>query len=357
MEHVKYYAIIYYKSPINIKDVNTEMDNYKVNVPVKLNIWIRPECQKRQMGVIKIVKPSVVFLQSDGGRNEKEWEAIIGNRKMVEDSIDWDCKIFKIYEDHNNGLYAMGKKTRSVIWANVDRCIFMEDDQIPSISFFRYCEELLEKYQDDMRIECICGMNHLGISENVNSDYFFSRQGSVWGYATWKNREVGENSFDYCKDPYIMELLKERTKNNALIWKRIQAYSNSEIYEGHPAANEFWTEFHMYSQNRLQIIPKKNMICNIGATDDAAHSDSLSNLPKAMKKIYNMKTYELDFPIKHAKYVIPDIKYENARNSIMAYNQPVKLLLRKFERALLIIRSRGVKGVCEKITKNKKTEL
>ena len=40
-------------------------------------------------------------------------------------------------------------------------------------------------------------------------------------------------------------------------------------YEGHVAGSEFWYEFDMYAQNRLQIIPKVNLVSNIGATADS----------------------------------------------------------------------------------------
>ena len=129
---------------------------YLVDVPVRVNIWIRPECQRKQFEVLKQARPSIIFLQSDGGRNEKEWEAIRKNRKIFEEEVDWDCTIHKLYEEENQGLYTMGKKVSKYIWEHVDRCIFLEDDFIPAVSFFQYCAELLEKYKDDTRISCIC---------------------------------------------------------------------------------------------------------------------------------------------------------------------------------------------------------
>lgn len=292
-----------------------------LDVPVRINIWIRPDCQKQQWEIIKKVKPSIIFLQSDGGRNDKEWKSIKANRSLIDNSIDWDCQVFRFYEDSNNGLYQMGKKVSSFIWSKVDRCIFLEDDQLPSISFFRYCKELLEKYKDDERIECICGMNHLG-KWNCASDYFFSRQGSIWGTATW--RRVFENrkkGFAYNDDKYVMGLLKQRTKHNRIAWKRLNAYANCDYFEGHVPGTEFWREFDMYSQNRLQIIPKVNMIKNVGFGKDSAHAKDLLLMPKSIKKIFNMQTYEIEFPMKHADYVIPDIKYEKKRNKIMHYNE------------------------------------
>ena len=66
----------------------------------------------------------------------------------------------------------MGRKATDFIWQHVDRCIFLEDDQIPAVCFFQYCAELLEKYKNDMRIDRICGMNHLSQCANVLARFF-----------------------------------------------------------------------------------------------------------------------------------------------------------------------------------------
>ena len=326
---------------------------FLVDVPVKINIWIRPECQRRQFEVIKQARPSTLFIQSDGGRNEKEWEAIRQNREMIDNGIDWDCKVYRLYEDKNNGLYAMGRKTTSLIWNTVDRCIFTEDDQIPSVSFFRFCAELLEKYKDDPRIECICGMNHLGIYDDPQSDYFFSREGSIWGLATWKRVFQERGDFSYIDDPYIMKLLKQRTRNDMEIWKRLSGYAKNKFFQGHVAGGEFWYKFDMYVQNRLQIIPTKNMICNIGCTADSEHSTEFECLPRSTRKVFNMQTYEYDFPLKHPKYVIPDVFYEEKRNKIMAYNKPFLRFLRDIEKTFLMIKHGKIQAFFNKIIKRR----
>ena len=327
------------------------MKPYLVDVPVRVNIWIRPECQKRQFEIIKQARPSMLFLQSDGGRNEKEWEAIYSNRKLIEDGIDWECKIIKIYESENQGLYEMGQKVSQIIWSQVDRCIFLEDDQLPSVCYFRFCAELLEKYKDDKRVECICGMNQLGEYTECSSDYFFSRQGSIWGIAQWKNRYEDRNKYEYANDDYILKLLKQRTRNNKIAWNRLSAYAQQKNYEGHVAGAEFWIEFDMYAQNRVQIIPKVNMISNIGTTEDSAHAAELKLLPKGIQKVFHTKTYEIKFPLKHPEYVIPDVFYENKRNCVMGYNKPLINFGRKIERVYRILRYNGVKSLLDKMTK------
>jgi len=312
---------------------------FLVDVPVRVNIWIRPECQRKQFEVLKKARPSIIFLQSDGGRNEKEWAAIYANRKIFEEEIDWECTVHKIYETENQGLYAMGRKVADYIWARVDRCIFLEDDHIPSVSFFQYCAELLEKYKDDMRIDCICGMNHLGESPDVTADYFFSRQGSIWGTATWRRAaEMRDRTFAYGQDPYALKLLEQRARHNPKFIKRAKAYAKQTHYEGHVAGTEFFREFAMYGYNQLQIIPKVNMISCIGATADAAHSSVLEKMPRGIRKVFNMKTYEMAFPMKHPICVMPDIEYEKRRNRIMAYNMPLVSLYRSFEAKLILLK-------------------
>ena len=326
-----------------------EKKSWLVDIPVKINIWIRPECQKKQFEVIKRVRPSILFIQSDGGRNEKEWKAINDNRNMIDENIDWECTVYRLYEEKNLGLYAMGKKRNKLIWNTVDRCIFLEDDQIPSESYFKFCADLLEKYKDDERIECICGMNHLGEYKECSSDYFFSRQGSIWGMATWKRVAEQWGDFSYGNDSYIMKLLKQRTHKNAMIWKRLSAYSKSNIYEGHVAASEFFIEFDMYAQNRLQIIPKCNLISNIGATNDSEHAAEIKMLPKGIRQVFNMELYELQFPLNHPHYVMPDVEYEKRRNKIMGYNTPVIGLGRKIQRAWLMVKNGKGKFIFSKL--------
>lgn len=320
------------------------MKKYLVDVPVKINIWIREECQKKQWEVIKKARPSILFIQSDGGRNEHEWEAIRKNRKMIDESIDWDCQVYRLYEEKNNGLYVMGKKRNDLIWSTVDRCVFLEDDHLPSVSYFRFCAELLERYKDDLRIECICGVNCFEKSEDVTADYFFSKQGSIWGYATWRNRFTEDSGFEYYSDPYIMRLLKEKTNYDQYTWRRLNGYAQDEHFENHVPGSEFWIDFNMYAQERMQIIPKYNLISNIGCTEDSLHSTKYEYLSSAMKKVFNAKIYELEFPLKHPKYVISDDKYMLERDILMGRNHKVRTFVRRIESRLYRLKYGGLKA-------------
>ena len=45
---------------------------FLVDVPVAVQIWIRPENQRKQFEILREARPSTLLIISDGGRNEEE---------------------------------------------------------------------------------------------------------------------------------------------------------------------------------------------------------------------------------------------------------------------------------------------
>ena len=303
---------------------NVEKKPYLVELPVKVNIWTRTRCQRTQFEVLKQARPSVLILQSDGGRNEKEWESIRENRKIFDEEIDWDCTVHKLYEETNQGLYTMVYKVSKFIWEHYDRCVFLEDDHIPAVSFFRFCAELLERYKDDTRISLICGANQIEKNEDCTSDYFFSRAACISGTATWRRvAEKRDWNFAYAQDKYIMKLLKQNCHNNAAMWKHIKGYASDPHYGGHVAGPEFFYGFDFVAQNQLCIIPKNNMMCCIGTGGDATHGTDKKIMSKHIASLYDMPTSEVTFPLKHPSYIIPDVFHDQKIFRIFGNGYPV----------------------------------
>ncbi len=74
------------------------------------------------------------------------------------------------------------------VFDTVDEAIVLEDDCVPHLTFFRFCEELLEKYRHHERIMAISGDNfQVDKTRNGNGySYYFSRYNHVWGWASWR---------------------------------------------------------------------------------------------------------------------------------------------------------------------------
>ena len=328
-----------------------EKKPFLVDVPVRVNVWIRPDAQRKQFEVLKEARPSIMFLISDGGRNDKEWEAIRQNRAIFENEIDWDCTVYKIFEEKNNGLYTMSRKGADLIWSTVDRCIFLEDDHIVSVSYFRYAAELLEKYKDDKRIIAICCMNHAETWNDASADYFFAERGPIGAQAMWK-RSYEDRDFDleYGKDPYVMKLLNQKLKKKDKAFaKNVNGYAENPMYGNHIPGGEFFSRLAVYSQNQLYIIPKYNMMSNVGCTENSEHAAEYELLPRGIRRIFNMKTHEYEFPLKHPKYVIADEDYMKFEDKVLCRNRPIQKFFRRIEVLFLFLRHRGIGGVFKKL--------
>jgi hypothetical protein len=312
------------------------MKPYLIDVPVLLFVFVRPNTLRCVFDVIKEARPSSLFLVSDGPRinNPTDVERIIECRRIVEE-IDWDCSVHHYYQDVNHGLYPMVREALDWVFTYVDRCIFLEDDVVPSLSFFRYCAELLERYKDDLRVNMICGTNHLGIYKEPNTDYFFSQAASIWGFALWRRTYEAFYDNAYGSDQYILNRMKENAKEYKDFLKALDGYYKNEFYGGHIAGPEFYLRFIMCSQNKVNILPKYNLIKNIGFCEGSTHAASdLRLMPKGVQKMFQMKTYEYTFPLQHPSYLVADKKYERKILRIGARNHPFVMFYRRCESLL-----------------------
>jgi hypothetical protein len=85
-------------------------------------------------------------------------------------------------------------------------------------------------------------------------------------------------------------------------------------------------------QNQLNIVPKYNMINNIGMSENGANSvSSLRFMPKGLRRLYYMKTYDYKFPLKHPKYVVNDLEFKKKLDRVMGDGHPFVQFYRKME--------------------------
>ena len=277
------------------------------DVPVLLIFFKRHEPFKKVFECVKQIKPRKLYLYQDGPRDETDMPGILRCREIAAD-IDWECDVNQLYQERNYGCDPSEYIAQKWMFDKEDRGIVLEDDDVVSKSFFFFCEDLLEKYKDDQRINMICGMNHLGIYDKPDADYFFTKSGAITGWASWK-RVIDEwdPKYSFTEDEYAKHCLKgmlgkyfDRVYNT---WYK-QKLTGKEHYEGILGSN-------LYLNSRLNIVPTRNMVKNIGLTPDATHSTGgLSFIPRAVRCIFFAPIYELEFPLRHPKYVSEDVGYQ-----------------------------------------------
>lgn len=333
------------------------MKPYLVDVPVAIQAFVRPEQLAKQWAVIKEARPSILFIRSDGPRETvpTDRELIAKSREVVAD-VDWECTVYRMYEEKNLGMYGMSDKYTPIIWSKVDRCIFLEDDQVPSVSYFRFCAELLEKYKDDLRIDRITGVNLCGVWEDTPDDYFFARVPASSGVATWRRSHAcKDEELSYAKNPYVMKHIK-----SYFPWylkKQFESFAETGTYANHKPGGEFYTRHAEYLQHKLIIVPKYNQIANNGVGTGSTHTaKTMSAMPKRLQKQYGMQTYEYEFPLKHPAFMFPDVNFEKEREKQLGVASRAQSFFGTVERAFrLLFFGEGKKlfsGIRKKLNKH-----
>lgn len=312
----------------------------KIDVPVLLIFFNRPETFAKVFEQVKRARPAKLFLYQDGARKDrpKDVEQVARCRAIAED-IDWECEVHRLYQEENKGCDP--SEFIAIKWAFsfVDACVVLEDDDVPAQSFFPFCKELLEKYRDDERINMICGMNICGVSENVTSDYLFSRCSSIWGWASWKRVIDGwDGSYSFLDDKESMALLKDNLNHSYHVsFDSLYSYAtehrktNREHYESILACDR-------NLNGRLNIVPRCNMISNIGVQAESTHNvGDIRLLPKRIQQVFNMKTYEISGPLKHPKYVLENYAHARQHMRILGSGHPMVKHFRAIEAKLRVV--------------------
>lgn len=322
------------------------MKPYLVDVPVAIQAFIRPQMLEKQWAVIKEARPSILFIRSDGPRDTVPTDAeLIAKSRAITEDVDWECTVYRLYEEKNIGMYGMMKKCPPFIWSKVDRCIFLEDDQVPAVSFFRFCAELLEKYKDDLRVERITGVNLCGSWEDTPDDYFFARVPASSGTAMWRRSYMARDlELTYAKNPYVMEHVKRD-----LPWylkKQFVSFAETGTYANHKPGGEFFARHAEYLNHQMIIVPKYNLLNNIGVGAGSTHTGSnMKAMPKGLQKQYGMKTYEYQFPLKHPAFVFPDTKFEKEREKHLGVASRGQALWRTVERTFRLLFTGNAKKI------------
>ena len=233
----------------------------QVDVAVLILFFNRPEPLSAVFEQVRKARPSKLFLYQDGARGEKDMPGILACRKVV-DEIDWECEVYQWYQEKNFGCDPSEYLSQKWAFSIVEKCIVLEDDDVPSVSFFAFCKELLDRYENDSRICMISGINYDEITPNMPYDYFFSTAFSIWGWASWRRViDQWDEHYSFLDDTFNLQQLEEYIKERKYQKEFI------EFCRHHRESGKAYYEsiFHaaMFFNSGLSIVPTKNMINNL----------------------------------------------------------------------------------------------
>ena len=220
---------------------------------------------------------------------------------MVE-NVNWDCEVFRDYSETNMGPWRRIASGITSAFREVEELIVLEDDCLPDASFFRFCDELLERYRDDERIMHIAG-NHFQAQDRRATpySYSFAWHNIAWGYATWRRAwhhfDLGIPSWGELRDTdFLDQVVGDPLAVES--YRKIfdQLYANPGEFDGYK--NDWAWSFACWSQGGLSVLPDRTLIKNVGFGPDSTH------FPTADDPRGRFQSMPMPFPLNHPPYVL-----------------------------------------------------
>lgn len=260
------------------------MEDRQLRTPVALFVFNRPETTRRVLDAVRSAEPRRLFVVADGPREGYgEDEVRCAEAREVATDIDWDCEVHTNFADENMGLFRRFTTGLDWVFDAVDRAIILEDDCLPSQSFFRFCGALLDRYADDERVMTISGTNELGEWKNDRQDYHFARYESIWGWATWRRAwEYYDPEMGLWRNEEARERLADAIADHEQCKWRMRLYE--ETYSGDIDSWAFRWSFMTTIQSGLAAIPSKNLVTNIGFGEEATNLTDESSARSAIRR-------------------------------------------------------------------------
>ena len=264
---------------------------YKLmNTPILFLVFNRPDTTKKVFESIKAVKPSRLYISCDGARldNDNDKEKIKEVKEILK-NIDWECQVYKRFRNKNLGCKLAVIDGINWFFDQEEEGIILEDDTLPSNSFYNFCEFMLEKYRENKVVMHIGGYKppHIG---RDNFSISFTRATHIWGWATWKDR------WKYYKgDLTNVKMLKllpefEYFTKKSKVRKRIKILE--QINNKKLDTWDYQWNFAVRTNSGLAIRPNVNLVRNIGIGHiDATHTKK--NIKESESEEFNMNNLRL----------------------------------------------------------------
>lgn len=259
------------------------MSRPPLSTPVVLAVFNRLETTERVFNAIREARPTKLLVIADGPRADRPGEAdkCRAVRQLVE-RVDWPCELLTHFAEENMGCKRRISSGLDWVFSQVEEAIILEDDCVPSQSFFWFCQELLARYRDDARVMAISGDDFLADSGRQVASYWFSKYPQVWGWATWRRAwahyDVTLQDWPaYARSPAFAAQCPNRRE------RRYWRGCFDRTYAGQIDTWDYQWVFACWKRQGLTLLPTRNLVSNIGLTPGATHlvieDERIHNLP------------------------------------------------------------------------------
>jgi hypothetical protein len=286
-----------------------------LSTPVVLIAFNRPQLARRTLAAIRDAAPEQVFLVADGPRaGRPDDPALCAETRAVFDEIDWPGKVERMFSDVNLGVEGNVELGLDWVFSQVPEALVFEDDCTPDPTFFRFAQELLDRYRDDDRVWQIAGNRH-GVPRRLykGDSYAFSTWASVWGWATWGDRwqrhraifprDHVRRSPDDAGDAPVRTVPAVPAPGTLVTragQRHFEGAAQSSDVVTHGWDKHWWLT--IMTEGGMCIAPSGNLVVNSGFGQDATHGYSPGREDDPAEP--------MEFPLRHPAQVAIDVDVE-----------------------------------------------
>jgi len=279
----------------------------QLDTPVAMIVFNRPRQTEHVFAQIREARPSRLFLIADGPRPDRDGEFELCRKvRQIVSKVDWPCNVETNFADRNMGCRSRVVSGLNWVFSLVEEAIILEDDCLPDPTFFPYCSNLLQRYRDCSQIGMICGFNPLPKAFCFPYCYYFTRMVMVWGWATWRRtwREYDEElrTWPAVRQDRLLNLLF-RERRIVKHWTNVF----DAMYQGvGPNTWDYQLVYTSWTHNWLNIVPKCNLVQNVGFEADATHTPTVD-------PALAIGSQSIEFPLTHPPAITdwPRFNYES----------------------------------------------
>ena len=248
------------------------------DIPILLITFNRPGHTRRVLETIIAARPKELFVFQDGARNgnEDDLKKCEEVRQTVNEMTSGTGIYLHTYYSNYNLGCGNGPMT-GITWffSQVEKGVVMEDDCLPHIDFFGYCEELLGRYKEDEKVRFINSTLY-DDRWKCEASYDFSRYMVTGAWAgwrrTWQGFDLDLKTLDAkAFRKHVLQLTDNKAEANwwYSIVREIQQDERKKSYW------DYQMQIHLFRNNAMTIHPQRNLVSNIGFDSEGTHT--LSN--------------------------------------------------------------------------------
>jgi hypothetical protein len=285
--------------------------------PVLLITFNRPDTTEKVLAAIAKEKPKRLYVFSDAPRigNKNDEKKVKETRELFK-HLTWEVELRTKFMNENLGCARGVTSAINWIFETEEQAIILEDDCLPSTSFFQYCEQMLHRYKSVDNVMHIAGTRWNPEFQDENS-YLYSSIAHIWGWATWKRAWM---KYDFEMNNWKDQVSKIKKSIHDPIaiqyWKELfEAISKSK----HKHTWDYQWQYTLFKENGIAIIPNVNLISNIGL--QGVHAKVDQELTESQKYVFKKEIGQWRY-LESPKTVVQNEAYDryHMRNHFLKFS-------------------------------------